>query len=75
MHSVEPDIAWEIRVSNDAEVESEERNEGGVRDGSIESEERNEGIEECSECRVLCEEVATVLERVEEGESVGCDGD
>lgn len=75
LHRVEPDESREARVSDDAEVESEEGDEGGVREGAVEGEEGDEGVEEDGEVGVLGEEVAAVLEGVEEGESVGGDGD
>lgn len=75
LHGVEPHVAGKARVSHDAEVEGEEGNEGGVGDGSIEGEEGDDGIEEDGELRVLRQEVAAVLEGVEEGEGVGGDGD
>lgn len=73
LHGVEPDVAGETRVSDDPQVEREEGDEGGVRDGSVEGEEGHDGVEEDGEGRVLRQEVAAVLEGVEEWECVGCD--
>jgi len=75
LHGVEPDVAGKARVSHDAEVEGEEGDEGGVGDGSVEGKEGDDRIEEHGELRILRQEVMAVLERVEEREGVGGDGD
>lgn len=36
LHGVEPDKVGEVRVSDDSQVEGEEGDEGGVRDGPVE---------------------------------------
>ncbi|KAF4378654.1 hypothetical protein G4B88_031258 [Cannabis sativa] len=60
----------EARVSDDAEVESEEGHEACVRDGPVKTDDWKERVEEVTQFRVLHEEVATVLQGIEEGESV-----
>lgn len=75
LHGVEADVVAEGRVADDAEVEGEEGDEGGVGDGLVEGEEGEERVEEEGEGGVLEEEEAAVLEGVEEGEGVGRGGD
>lgn len=61
LHGVEPDIAAEGRVSNDAQVKSEEGDKAGVRDGPIEEDEREDGIKEKAQIRKLNEEEAAIV--------------
>lgn len=75
LHGIEPDVAAEARVSDDAEVKGEEGDEAGVRDGPVEGNDWEEGVEEEAQFGVLEEEVAAVLEGIEEGEGVGDGGD
>lgn len=61
LHGVEPDIAAEGRVSDNAQVESEEGHEAGVRDGPVEGNKRKDGIEEKTQTWELQEEVAAIV--------------
>ncbi|PON89110.1 hypothetical protein TorRG33x02_149730 [Trema orientale] len=71
LHRVEPDVVAETGVPNDAEVEGEEGDEAGVRDGPVEPDDGEERVEEeAAQFWVLREEEASVLEGVEEGEGV-----
>lgn len=75
LHRIEPDVVAESGVADDAEVEGEEGDEAGVRDGPVEGDDGDEGVEEQAQLRVLDEEVAAVLEGVEEREGVRHGGD
>lgn len=75
LHRIETDVVGEGRVADDAQVEGEEGDEGGVGDGAVEPKNGEEGLEGDAEGRVLGEQEAPVLEGVEEGESVGDGGD
>lgn len=66
MHGIEADIVGEGRVSDNAQVEGEEGDEAGVGDGPVEGNKGKDGVEEEAQIRELHEEVAAVVEGIEE---------
>lgn len=75
LQRIEPGVAAETRVPDDAEVEAEEGDEAGVGHGVIEREERDERLERSRQNWVLGEQEPPVLEAVEEGDEVRRRGD
>ncbi|KAG9444678.1 hypothetical protein H6P81_016018 [Aristolochia fimbriata] len=75
LHRIEAHVSAQAGVPDDPEVEGEEGDEARVGDGAVEAHEREKGFEGEGERRVGDEEVAAVLNPVEEGEEVGGGGD
>ncbi|KAI4302062.1 hypothetical protein L6164_035280 [Bauhinia variegata] len=46
LHGIEPDIVAEARVSDNSQIEGEEGDEAGVRDGPIEAKKRKDWVKE-----------------------------
>lgn len=70
LHGVEPDVAAERGVSDDAQVESEEGHEARVRHRPVYRHQRQDRLQSHPHRRDSAEQVPTVLQRVEERQAV-----